>query len=88
MKRARRQLIEKAGCGSWDRWMGANQSKLSYAGYLIIFRFTFVFSVSSVTCFHALMFRKLFVSNGLCCSTSFHPLSETRAHALSSKCTE
>ena len=40
----------------------------------------FVFSVSTVTCLHALK-SSLFFSYCLCCSTSVHPLSETRAQS-------
>ena len=42
-------------------------------------RFILVFIVSTVTCLHALIFQKVFFFS--CCSTSFHPLSETRAQS-------
>ena len=58
------------------------QLKGPYYCMLILGFISVVFSVSTGTCLHALMFKKLFIFLLLlCCSISFHPLSETRAQS-------
>ena len=51
-------------------------------GHIMVAIRFIVVCASTVTCLHAIMFKNVFVfSYCLFCSTSFHPLSETRAQS-------